>query len=172
MALYKIKKFINKIKIYVNFVSKKPSYKPRFKLAEINLNEKDEYIATIQIINKNILFNIKPETVLAKDNFVDLFSPRDIRTLTYLGYLGINSPKYKILAKRLSEDNDRIIFALKKRGDSNLHIKTTDEILNEKEILENLNSKDAHLVGYAIASESFATENKEKMIACSEMHRK
>jgi len=73
-------------------------------------------MVTIKVINKNISFTIKPDEILAKDSMVDLFSPRDVRTLTYLGYLGINSPKYKILARRLSENNDKTIFALQKRG--------------------------------------------------------
>lgn len=46
----------------------------------------------------------------------------------YLGYLGINSPKYKILAQRISEDNN-IIFAIKKKGDKNIYTKTANEIL-------------------------------------------
>jgi hypothetical protein len=138
------------------------TFTPLYRVIEIIENEDGEYITTIQIIKKNAVFNAKPEEILAKDNLVDLFSPRDIRTLTYLGYLGMNSPKYKILAKRLSENDDKFIFALKKKRSKKIITKTVDEITKEKEILDNLNSKDAHMVGYIAASESIHLEKTLK----------
>ena len=81
------------------------TYKPTYRIAEVTESEEKDYIVIIQIINKSVTFRMKPEEILAKDSLVDQFSPRDIRTLTYLGYLGVNSPKFEILAKRLSENN-------------------------------------------------------------------
>jgi len=52
----------------------------------VDESDDKEYIVTIQIINKSVTFRMKPEEILAKDALVDQFSPRDIRTLTYLGY--------------------------------------------------------------------------------------
>jgi hypothetical protein len=138
------------------------TYTPAYRLVEITKNEHDEYAVTSQIINKSITFTSKPEEILAKDSLVDQFSPRDIRTLTYLGYLDINSPKYKVLAKRLSEKQDKLVFALKKKGDDSVIVKTADEIIKEKEILDNLGASDAHIVGYTVASEGIKAEEQEK----------
>ena len=77
------------------------TYKPCYRIADINTSIANEPSVTIQMIGKNITFKIAPETLLADNKLVNCFSPTDIRTLTYLGYLGINSPKYKILAKLL-----------------------------------------------------------------------
>jgi len=140
----------------------KNSYSPAYRLVEINQSETADYIVTVQVINKNIIFQAKPEEILANDKLVDQFSPRDVRTLTYLGYLSINNPKYKILAQRLSENSDKVLFAIRKKGEKNVLIKTADEILQEKEILNNLDAKDSHVVGYAIASESVVHEKKLK----------
>ena len=76
------------IKCIVSSYQRK-SYSPAYRLVEINLTETDEYIITAQLINKNSIFQAKPEEILSKDHLVDQFSPRDIRALTYLGYLMI-----------------------------------------------------------------------------------
>ncbi len=114
-------------------------------------------------------FDIKPEDLLANDEMVNKFSPCGVRTLTYLGYLGINSPKYKILVKRLSENDKKLIFALKKKGETSLLTKTADEIIKEKDILNNLNAHDAHIVGYTLASESAKSEKQQKEEALKQL---
>lgn len=143
-------------------LNKKESYTPLYRVTEIFQDEEGDYMVQVQIISKSLAFKARPEELLAKDNIVDQFSPRDVRTLTYLGYLGINSPKFKILAQRLSESNDKLIFAIKKKGHAKLIIKTADEIVTEKEILENLKPEDAHLVGYTFATEHVLDEKFEK----------
>ena len=159
MNMNSIKKFF---KIFSDSFKQKSAYIPAYRVIEISQNDENEYIAKIQIINKNLTFKAQPEEILAKDTIVDQFSPRDIRTLTYLGYLGINNPKYKILAKRLSENDKKIIFALKKKGQKKAIIKTANQIIQEKDIIDNLDSKDARLIGYALGSENTAYENLQK----------
>jgi len=80
-----------------------------------------------------------------------------------LRYLSIHAPKYKILAQRLSETNDKTIFALRKKADGEVIVKTADEILKEKEILHNLCILDAHSVGYSLGIENILREKEEKM---------
>lgn len=156
---------IKKILKLLSDLQKSKSFTPAYRIVEITQTETDEHIVTIQIINKSVVFQTKPEEILSNDNLVDLFSPRDVRALTYLGYLSLNNPKYKILAQRLSEENDKVLFALRKRGEKKVVVKTADEILNEKEILNNLNAQDAHTVGYTVASESVINEKKLKEAA-------
>lgn len=137
-------------------------YTPAYRVVEICQTEEGDYEVCIQMINKSVVFTARPEEILAKDSFVDLFSPRDIRALTYIGYLSVNSPKYKILAQKLSAKNDKTLFALQKKGEKKIIIKTADEILKEKEILDNLNAKDSQVIGYTVASENILAEQQMK----------
>lgn len=140
----------------------KQTYTPIYRIVEILEKEQGEYSVKVQIINKNAVFHMKPEDILKDDNLVDQFSPREIRALTYLGYLGINSPKYTILAKRLSENSDGTIFALKKRGGKKVVSKSAHEIFQDKEVLSSLSATDAHDVGYTVAHESAIKEKRQK----------
>jgi hypothetical protein len=153
------------IKIYNNLMNhikkENKAYIPFYKLIEI-IKEDDCYKVMIKVVNKNITFQASPEEILANDALVDQFSPRDIRALTYLGYLGINSPQYKILAKTLSTKSDQIIFTLRKKGNKKIITKTADEILNENNIISNLGSEDAKVIGYTVASETIAREKAQK----------
>lgn len=141
---------------------KREIYRPSYRVVEILQDDDDEYVAVIQLISRSLVFKIKPEEILSKDKFVDCFSPKDIRTLTYLGYLGINSPKYKVLAKHLSDENDNLLFALKKKGKKKVVIKTADQIAKEQDILGSMDAHDAQLVGYTLASENVRKEQEQK----------
>lgn len=135
-------------------------YLPVYRLVEIIKSETGEHKLVIQVVHKNITFTLKPEELLADDSIVDLFSPRDVRTLTYLGYLDVNSPKYKILAKKLTPSN-HVAFAVRRKSDQKILIKTPTEIMHEK-MLNNFDAADAQLVGFTAATESFALEKKQK----------
>ena len=134
-----------------------------YRVVNIEEDSKHEYQATIQVVGKNATFKMKPEEILADDRMTNQFAPCDIRTLTYLGYLGINSPKYKILAKRLSEENDKMVFAVQKKGSSKIETKTADQISTDEEILKSIDQKDAHMVGYTVATEQTLAEEKQKL---------
>lgn len=169
MTLKQLKK---KLRVFISYFAKNKNqdiFIPAYRIIEILQDSDDDYIVKVQVINKSMTFNIKPEEILAEDEIVNRFSPCDIRTLTYLGYLGINSPKYKILAKRLSENDQKLVFALKKKGNTKLVTKTADEIIKEKDILDNLNAKDAHIIGYTLATETAKAEKKQKEEALKEI---
>jgi len=105
-------------------------------------------VAIVQKTNSAQVIKLKPEEILADDELTNSFSQHDIRTLTYLGYLGINSPKYKILAKRLSEKDSNLVFAIKERGKKGVIVKSAEEVSSDKDMLEKLDQKDAHEIGY------------------------
>ena len=158
------------LKSWLTFLKPLISNKRRnenYRILKVFQNKKDEYIAHIQIVSKSLAFYIRPEEILANDNFVEQFSARDVRTLTYLGYLGINNPRFKIMAQKLAMDNT-IIFMLKKKGDINLTIKTATEIFQEPEIISNLPPSDACTIGYAVAEESFQMNKR----SCLELRQK
>ncbi len=137
-------------------------FKPAYRVVSIEKDKYNDYEVMVQIIGKYTTFRMKPEEILADDKMTDLFSPRDVRTLTYLGYLGVNSPKYRILAKRLSEKDNRMIFALQKKGEKSLEVKTANEISRDKEILKQIDQEDAHMIGYTAGGEAMLEEKLTK----------
>lgn len=135
------------------------SFNPAYRLVEITQDEDESYFVTIQLINKNITFQTKPEEILAENDLVNQFTPTDVRALTYLGYLGINSPKYKILAKNLSSQDSSIIFTIKKKGEKQALLKKASELAQDKELLKSIDPKDAHMIGYTAAMEQTSKED-------------
>lgn len=164
-AIQKLKSIFQYLKSCHEDNAQKTSYK----LIEI-LENNDDYLVVIQLIGKNTVFNAKPEEILADDQLVDRFSPKDIRTLTYLGYLGINGPKYKILAKKLSQ-NEKSTFLIKKKGHKKVTVKTADQIIHETDIIQHLNAEDAKTVGYTAASESIISEREQKEALLKEIRK-
>lgn len=136
---------------------------PTYRIASIIKNDgEDNYEILAQIIGTASVIKMKPEEILVNDDLTSRFSPLDIRTLTYLGYLDINSPKYKILARRLSEKDNRIIFALRKKGSKNVEIKMANEISQDSNVLKHLDREDAHMVSYIAGTEHALKEKTEK----------
>lgn len=84
-----------------------------------------------------------------------------VRTLTYLGYLGINQPKYKILAQRLADEGN-VVFVVTEKGAKETILKTASEIMRDNKLIQNMNSSDASAVGYASALETATGELKQK----------
>lgn len=132
-----------------------------YRVISIARDEHENYIATIQLVGKGQIFKIRPEEILADDEMTKLFSQHDVRMLTYLGYLSINSPKYTILAQRLSEKDNKVQFAIKKNGASNVAIKTAQEISSDAHMIKNLTQTDAHVVGYTFATEEILREKNQ-----------
>lgn len=151
---------IKKIVIIFNKINEKSNNGPKYRVIGIYKNEDDNYKILLQIINKNVTFYAKPEEILVDDEFVDCLSSRDVRTLTYLGYLSLNQPQYKILAQRLSEKSE--MFVIKKRGEKKPIIKTVSEIIKETDIITKMDSNDAKKLGYAIANNELKQERIEK----------
>ena len=155
-----MKQFFQFFKQAIAESKKQAKYKCR--VIAIEQDKEDNYIASIQLINKSQVLKMKPEEILADDELTNCFSPLDVRALTYLGYLDVNSPRYKILAQRLSETDNRFVFAIKKKGSDTPIIKTADEISQDEEMLKSLNQKDAHMVGFTSASEREILEKEQK----------
>lgn len=137
-------------------------YKPVYRIVSIEKDDTDQYYITIQVIGKPLSYKTKPEKLLSDDKLVNLFSPIDIRNLTYLGYLGINAPKYKILAKQLSDEKGETLFAIKKKGEKNQHVVTATQISTNENILKELNQIDAHMIGFTTATEQASIEKQQK----------
>lgn len=147
------------------------SYTPTYRIINIEKNELSEYIITIQLIGKSTIQEIAPEKLLSDDSMVNRFSPIDIRTLTYLGYLDMNTPKYRILAKQLSERHDQTLFALHKRGEKKFSVLTANEIVKNKEIINELTQEEAYMLGMTSANEQGVLENKQKTAILKQLNK-
>lgn len=123
-----------------------------YRIVDYFQNKEKEFVVQIQVLNKHFVFYSIPCDILKDDELVNKFSPLDIRTLTYLASNTINTPKYEIIAQRLSENNE-ILFAMKKQGNSNLILRRACEIMREQDIISGLSAKDAAQIGYALASD-------------------
>ena len=142
-----------------NKISEENNNRPKYRVIEIFKDKDDNYKTMLQVVNKNVTFYAKPEEILADDDLVDCLSPRDVRTLTYLGYLSINQPQYKILAQRFSEQSD--LFIIKERGVKKPIVKTVAEI-HASNMATQMDAKDAKIVGYAVATNEINQEKLEK----------
>lgn len=138
--------FRNLIK-YFNELRKLNGYIPSLRVIEI-IKDEENFKVKVQMINSFKVYYDVPEKILESDEYINKFSPTDVRTLTYLGYLGINSPKYKLLAQRMIETGD-VVFVIKQKGQKNMILKTAKELFKEKEFINNMSAVDASSVTYA-----------------------
>lgn len=135
------------------------TYRPSYRLASIE-QDKAGYYVVIQIIGKSNTFIAKPEELLMDNAVVDLFSPQDVRNLTYLGYLGINNPTYKILAQKFSAENEQTLFAILKKGETQHCAITAADISSSQEIVRGLSQQDAHKIGFIAGIEQAILKRK------------
>lgn len=152
---------MNIIKFFKNFCkgfsSTGESYTPTLRIVEIYQDEHKDYSVVVQTIGKNITFKMLPEKILGNDRLTVLFSPIDIRSLTYLGYLGINSPQYKLLAERFSAEGN-VLFAVAKKGATEPLVKSASEVLADKEIFTSLDKEDIARISFFAATETPSAE--------------
>jgi hypothetical protein len=133
---------------------------PLYNIADILKNENEQYTAIIRINGKKECFRMKPEEILADNELTQCFHQFDIRLLTYLGYCGINTPQYKILAKKILT-NENIDFALyDKEKNSYSIISSRDIAIGDEELIANLNSKDAYELGFSHGRNSILEEKR------------
>ena len=151
-----MKRLIQKTLHWLREVKASHTYYSAYRVVDITQNEDELYTVMVQVLNKRCTFYMKPEEILSNDKLVDLFSPRDVRMLTYLGYLCKNAPQYKILAQRLSATTDQMVFALKHRASQSIVTKTAKQIMQDSSIVHSISSKDATAIGYVAATESLA----------------
>lgn len=150
--LGKINDFLSKI----NYIMNSTDNTARYRVIKIYQDKNLEYRVVLQVVNTNKIFKYKPEEILADDMFVDCLSPRDVRNLTYLGYLSINQPKFKILAQQFIDNSS--IFIVQKKGDKKPIVKTAKELSQEAETISKFDPIDAKTIGYAAASSEFHEE--------------
>lgn len=136
----------------------KKSREPIYRVIDIVETDKQQYKAVIQVINKKECFRIAPENILADDRLTEAFHQFDIRLLTYLGYCGINSPQFKILAKKILKDENIQLALFDKTSNDLMLINTNDIATGDINIISNLAPKDAYELGYSHGRTSILKE--------------
>ena len=168
MSNKNIKSYFSKtLTLFRSLFASKSAWEPSYRVLSIERNKDDDYDVVVQIIDKSHTFKMKPEEILADDQMTSAFSPLDVRALTYLGYLGINSPKYKILANRLSEQDQQFIYAIKEKGKKQTIVKTSNEIAVDRDFIANVSQDDAHRIGFTAGAHSVKKEEELKKMLSS-----
>jgi hypothetical protein len=154
-----LKKLISKTKKILN-TSTPPTKKIAYRVENIICDKNGEYKAVVQLVGKKDVFKMKPEEILANNKLTTLFHQHDIRLLTYLGYCGINTPQYKILAKKILA-NEGLELAIYDNKGKSINIKNIDDIpTNDSETISKMESQDAYELGFAHGRQSILEEKK------------
>jgi hypothetical protein len=124
----------------------------------INIENTDKNtILTIQISAKNTVFKATPQEIIEQDNFLESFSKKDIRLISYLAF-NAKPKKARIVMQEFCEPIRKNIFSILHPDEEKILKLTAGEITVDKKVLNSLVPDDALMVGYLLADESFSTE--------------
>jgi len=134
-----------------------------FRIADIFQNEKGETILKIQVVGKAASFNCRPEEIVENDQLIEGFSRKDVREITRLATEKFKkpTPNYRIRIQDFSLALNKAIFKLSKSEKDKLLEKTAKEISDDTNLLDELNPKDAHRIGYITAKEELLQDKEE-----------
>ena len=144
------------------FFEKKYPYKV-IDIIETN-NENNDIEVLVQLSNSLVKRKMSPEEILLDDENTKSFSPTDIRAITYIGYISSkkNQSKYKSIANKLSLKDNRMKFLVVDEEENSIMSGYSNEIYQNKEVINNIDSIDAYKLGYTTAIESQNKEIKDK----------
>lgn len=140
-----------------------------YRIVDHNTDKDGQHHLTIQIVGKSVTFKSTPQKILADDDLVEHFSRKDIRTITYLACQDLEKPKHRIILQEFCQKLNRLVFGVKNPKKDEVLRKMPSEISQDKELLKTLSQEDAHLVGYATATEQMNAE-KEAISSLSEIN--
>jgi hypothetical protein len=137
-------------------ISKEFEAREAYKIIEV----KSTLELRIHIVGTGKEFTCSPRDIVASDHFLDGFSKKDIRAITYLACAEDRKPTVRILEQRFSEKLKKFIFRI--NHNDQIIEKSSAEISADPALLSKLNPKDAHCIGYIFGSESVLQEVEEK----------
>jgi hypothetical protein len=133
-----------------------------FKILAIDLNNKKQKIARIQITGKAVILDIAVQEIASNDVLLQGFSHCDVRSLAYHATTELAKPQYKITAQTFISETSQLKFTLTKTGTTNTVIeKFANEISLDKDLLLSLSKEDVHVIGYVTASEQITSEHEQ-----------
>lgn len=129
-----------------------------YRIIDIKQLRNDQYKVIIQIIGKSSIIECSPQEIVTNDGLLEGFSKKDIRTITYFACNPIQKPKYKIIMQEFCEKLNRVIFKLKDNKSETLVIKTANQIVMDKNIINSLSREDVNSISYIAGYECSQTE--------------
>ncbi len=146
---------------YLDLQNQTPSRQDAFRIVDIKHKKSGEWIIQVQVIGKASYFTCTPHEIVTNDQLLEGFSKKDIRTITYYASQECKKQNYKILIQEFCEKLNKVVFKIGMRGQAEPIEKTAEQISLDKDLINKLDSEDAHLVGYTTASEMLSKEKME-----------
>lgn len=133
-----------------------------YRILEIKKSTTNQYKLIIQIVGKSYLMECSPEEIMSMDRSLKGFSKNDIKTISLLACDQIKKPKYKIIMQAFCEEFNKIIFKLQQMGTDTTIIKTADQIVLDKQLINNLSGEDVSSISYVAGYECSQNGNQLK----------
>jgi hypothetical protein len=128
-----------------------------YRIVEIKKMNCGQYNLIVQVIGKSSILECTPHEIVKNDRLLESFSKKDIRTITYLACDPIK-PKYKIHTQEFSENEKQIFFKIHENKHNIIAKKTANQIMMDKNIMDNLSKEDilsiVYIAGYECAENS------------------
>jgi len=134
------------------------TYKISHMVEEIYDNKNEKWVI-IRLIGKATIFKMRPNEILENDDLMETFGPKDIRTLTYLGYHNMNDPKYKIISEKTAKGGEKL-YLVKQKGNNKIQPFKHEDMISEK-IRKNLDVNDAFKLGKENNTQEMIKINKQ-----------
>lgn len=122
--------------------------KNMYRIIEIKDLPNNQYKLIIQIIGKSSIIECSPDEIAGVDTIIEGFSKADVRTITYLTCTQNNKPRFKIIAQEFCEYSNGMLFRLKDLITNTIIIKTANQIIMDKNIINYLNNEDINSISY------------------------
>lgn len=119
-----------------------------YRIVEIKKSHHGQSKLIIQVIGKSSVFECTPQEIVAVDCLLEGFSKKDVRAITYLACEQIKQPKYKIVMQEFCEKFNKMIFKLKASENESPVIKTANQIVMDKNLINNLSKEDVNSISY------------------------
>lgn len=135
--------------------------RPSYRIIEIIESPQNICTVKINIVGKQNIFICSPVEIAAHDGFLEGFSKKDIRTITYLATRAICAPTIEILEQRIDPSTNEMLFRLANKNKNQIFEKSATEIAKNIKLLERMTPQDAKIIGFAICAKSYDQESKE-----------
>lgn len=132
-----------------------------YRIAEIKQLSSGENKIIIQVIGKSTFIECTPQETVMDDRLLEGFSKSDVRTITYFACKQSQKPKYRIVIQEFCDKLNRVLFKLKIKDSDKAVLKSANEILTDKDILDNLSKDDIKSISYIAGCEHLQNERNE-----------
>lgn len=165
---HNLRKYISSLFSLVNELKNDVANRVSYKIFEITVDEQKKTVLKIHVAGKQELISCYPEDIVAHDGFLEGFSKKDVRTITYFATQELHCPSLEIIEQQIESNTNETLFGLNNKKNGEILVKSASELSRNSSLIKKLAPLDAHLIGYAACSESFEREAKELKMFKSE----